>query len=432
MRAHLKKSKRRMFSIQAWKVRLVFWIGALLVGLVAALFAIASDHANHLFLEFVKISPYLPLIICPAGLMIIVWITRNFLPGTEGSGIPQVIASLESSGHNFRKSLLSIKIAIGKIFLTLLGMLSGASIGREGPTVHIGAAIMYSLGHFAKFPAHYMEKGLMLAGGAAGVAAAFNTPLAGIVFALEEMSRSFEERTSGIILTAVIFSGVTAMAVLGNYDYFGSSSSSLEIGKDWIAVPICGIAGGLLGGFFSLCLIWSSKNLIQWAKAFPIRTAAICGFSIALIGILSGDQTYGTGYEQAKGLISGEEEINTAFPLLKLLATLFSYLSGIPGGIFAPSLATGAGLGANLSLIFSDIPVSTLVVLGMAAYFAGVVQAPITAFVIVMEMTNNQNMLLALMTTTFIAYGVSKVICPEPLYRTLANNFIINHKDRNQ
>jgi H+/Cl- antiporter ClcA len=76
--------------------------------------------------------------------------------------------------------------------------------------------------------------------------------------------------------------------------------------------------------------------------------------------------------------------------------------------------------------------VSTLVVLGMAAYFAGVVQAPITAFVIVMEMTNNQNMLLALMTTTFIAYGVSKVICPEPLYRTLANNFIINHKDRNQ
>jgi H+/Cl- antiporter ClcA len=109
---------------------------------------------------------------------------------------------------------------------------------------------------------------------------------------------------------------------------------------------------------------------------------------------------------------------------MKMGATFASYLSGIPGGIFAPSLATGAGVGANLGHWLPVAPLSVMVLLGMVAYFSGVVQSPITAFVIVMEMTDNQNMLLALMATSFIAYGSSHLVCPKPLYHTLAQAFL--------
>ena len=129
-----------------------------------------------------------------------------------------------------------MRIAFGKMLLTLLGLMSGASIGREGPSVHIGASVMYSLGRFARFPPHYMERGLILAGGAAGIAAAFNTPLAGIVFVIEEMSQSFEQKISGIVTGGVVLAGVTALAVLGQYHYFGTSDAQILEISAWLAV----------------------------------------------------------------------------------------------------------------------------------------------------------------------------------------------------
>jgi H+/Cl- antiporter ClcA len=143
------------------------------------------------------------------------WPTRAFFRGVEGSGIPQTIAALALPTEKARDSLLSIKIAVGEVSLTLLGLAADGSVGREGPTVQVGASIMHSLRRFARFSATHIDRGLILAGGAAGVAAAFNTPLAGIVFAIEELSRSFEERTSGTLLTAVILAGVTSLASLG-------------------------------------------------------------------------------------------------------------------------------------------------------------------------------------------------------------------------
>jgi H+/Cl- antiporter ClcA len=112
-----------------------------------------------------------------------------------------------------------------------------------------------------------------------------------------------------------------------------------------------------------------------------------------------------------------------SYGVLKFLATLVSYLSGIPGGIFAPSLAVGAGMGANLSHLISFVPASTVIVLCMVAYFSGVTQAPLTSFIIVMEMTNNHDLVLPLMATALIAHGVSRIICHEPLYKALAENF---------
>lgn len=420
----IRHSGKELLSPDAWKTRLVFWSGAVVVGLLATAFALATEQANEFFLKGVQHWPYLPFLITPLGLVLVAWLTRRFVPEARGSGIPQAIAALKMTDHSARMRLLSLRIALGKVLLCLLGMLSGASIGREGPTVHIGAAIMFSLGRFAKFPNHYMDHGLILAGSAAGIAAAFNTPLAGILFAIEEMGRSFEQRTSGTLLTAVFLAGITAVAIQGNYSYFGTNTANLPPTQTLVPIFVCGIAGGLAGGLFSTMLIWSTRKLAPHMRRWPLRVALICGLLLALIGTLSGGLSFGTGYHEARLIVTGAEDLPGSYPLFKMAATWVSYLSGIPGGIFAPSLAAGAGFGASLAEWLPGYPLGVVVILGMVGYFTGVVQTPITAFVIVMEMTHNSGLVLPLMATAFIAHVSSRLVCPDPLYRTLAQSFM--------
>lgn len=415
--------------IQDWKRRLVFWFGAISVGLVAVMFAGASEWANIEFHKLLVVSPYLPLLLTPIGFALIVFITRKYFSGSQGSGIPQTIASLApNEGGKIREEVISLRVTTGKIFLTISGLFVGASVGREGPTVQIGASIMHKMGKLARFPKHDLEKGLILAGGAAGVAAAFNTPLAGIVFAIEEMSRSFEEHNSSTILMTVIIAGVTSLALIGNYSYFGHTGETLKFDSAWVAVIVCGVSGGLLGGIFSRALIEVNRGLAgrvgTWMRTKPIALAAVCGFVLALVGLLSGSSTYGSGYSEAKSLLDGTAIIPESYGLLKMMATFVSYLSGIPGGIMAPTLSAGAGLGVNVAHFFTSVPVGGAIILGMVAYFAGVTQAPITAFVIVMEMTDNHEMILPLMAAAFIARVCSRMICPEPLFHAMAKNFI--------
>jgi chloride channel protein, CIC family len=375
----------------------------------------------------VAISQFLPLLVAPAGLALTVLMTRKVFPGSQGSGIPQTIAALEPGQNEARSKLLSLRTAVGKMFLTMLGLLSGAAIGREGPTVQIGASIMHSMNYFAKFSKHDMERGLILAGGAAGVAAAFNTPLAGIVFAIEEMGRSFDQHNSSTILMTVIISGITSLALLGNYSYFGHTSESLAFGREWEVVVVCGIAGGLIGGIFSRSLIEASHGLPgrigEVMKERPVVFAAGCGLVLALLGLASGNTTYGSGYAEAKQILNGTDTLPESYGLLKMASTLISYVSGIPGGIMAPSLSTGAGFGANIAHYMPSVPAGAAITLGMVAYFSGATQVPITAFVIVMEMTDNHEMILPLMAASFIASACSRLISPTPLFHTLSENF---------
>jgi H+/Cl- antiporter ClcA len=274
-----------------------------------------------------------------------------------------------------------------------------------------------------------MERGLIVAGGGAGVAAAFNTPLAGIVFAIEEMARSFEERSSGTLLTAVIVAGLAAIYVQGDYTYFGSTHAALSGASGWLGVLMCGLAGGVLGGGFSrLLLAFSTHGLPGRVgvlmRAHPVGFAAACGLALALIGLASGSAVYGSGYAEAKHLIEGSGEVSAGYGLWKMLATFVSFISGIPGGLFAPSLSAGAGIGQVVANLVAQADPGALIVIGMAAYFAGVVQAPITAFVIVMEMTDNHDMVVPLMLATLLATAVSRMICPRPLYKALASNYL--------
>ncbi len=423
----------RWHSRRVWVPRVVFWVGALAISAVATGFALTANLADALFHRATDASPWLALLITPAGLAASVLITRRFFPGAQGSGIPQVIAATDMADPARIRAVLSLRVAMGKIVLTLLGLGCGASIGREGPTVQVSAAIMRALGQRFGAGAVAEEaarlRPLVLAGGAAGVAAAFNTPLAGVVFAIEELSHSFEQRTSGTVMTAVIISGIATLALTGGGSYFGHTAAILPIGVGWEAVLACGVLGGAFGGGFSRALLWAASGLPgmlgRMIARRPVAFAALCGLAIAGLGLASSGATYGTGYAQASAMVSGQSHLPAPFFVMKLAATIISYASGIPGGIFAPSLAVGAGLGRSIAHLLPAAAPGAVVLLGMVAYFSGVVQAPITAAVIVMEMADNQQMTVALMAASFLAYGVSRLVCRQPLYGALATRFMV-------
>ena len=215
--------------------RALFVAGGLCVGGAAILMAVLADRAQAIFHKIIEATPYASFILTPCVFGLAAFLARNVFPNSQGSGIPQVIAATELREPKDRRALVSLKVAAGKVIVMMMGLAGGASVGREGPTVQVGAAIMAAFGRWA--PSGY-QAGLMLAGGAAGIAAAFNTPLAGIVFGIEELSQSFETRTSGLILACVIAAGITSFAIMGDYAYFGSTAAILPIGPAWSMVRL--------------------------------------------------------------------------------------------------------------------------------------------------------------------------------------------------
>ena len=424
---HLRRHRAIWLSGKVWRGRLVFTIGAVAIGIAAVMFAHAADLATDLFSWLRVRWPYLPLALTPLGFGFCAWSARRWFEGAQGSGIPQAIAARRTRDPAHRQHLLGARVTLGKVGLTVLGLGVGASIGREGPTVQVGASIMLAVAGIAGVG---QVRGLVLAGAAAGVAAAFNTPLAGVVFAIEEMAKEFEHRISGPVVGAVVLAGITGLALVGDYRYFGRTAAQLGTAQDWLAVPLCGIIGGLLGGVFSLGVVTMATRrhgLVGVIKSWPVCFAVACGLGVAVLGLLTDGYATGTAYEQARDLL----EHGVAMPWwqapLKLVATLLSSVSGIPGGLFAPSLSVGAGLGPALATIVPQLDLRALSLLAMVAYFAGVVQAPLTAFVIVLEMSEGSRMVVPLMATSLLATGASRLICPHPLYHVLSRNFDLHH-----
>ena len=385
--------------------------------------SLLSEWASETYRLLSMKTPWFNFVVAPIGLSFTAWLTFRFFQGSERSGIPQVKTALEIKGNlEDRQRLISLKIAIGKMFLPIMGLLSGASVGFGGPAVHVGASLMSSIGKAVRFPPHYMERGLVLAGSAAGFAAMFSAPLAGIIFAIEEMGRALEERVSSLVLTAIVFSGVTAHALLNHYIFFHDQVFSLALDKSWWAVPLCGIVGGFWGAVFSKIVTRGGRYLKKTGFSI-VLIAFCCGCAIAILGYLSDGQSFGTGYSQAKAILTNSESMNPLFPIYKMLASCATFFSGIPSGIFVPSLATGAGFGVNLAHWFPIAPAPTMILLTMTAYFSGMLQSPLTSFVVVMEMTGSHEILIPLMATSFFATGTAKLINPLPLYRALCNAY---------
>lgn len=414
-----------------WRIRLTLWLGAIVAGLVVVGFAKLAEHTLGVFFLVVAQYPWAPLVLAPGLGMVSVWLTRRYFPGAQGSGIPQVIAArrlaLKQPDHPAIRGLLSLPIALGKVGVGALALLGGFSSGREGPSVQIAASLLHATHGWLPYTRAIRPADLILAGGAAGIAAAFNTPLAGIVFAIEELGRRLEARTSGVLLSTILFSGMVAIGLLGNYNYFGEIRVGSQDRALVLPVLTLGLLCGGLGGLFSYLMLLPQRHpeaaLWRWRARHPVMFAGLCGLAVAAIGLAGGGLSFGSGYGITEQAVLGQVSLPWHAPITRYLATLVSYYSGIPGGIFAPSLAVGGALGSLFGDLFPHASSGALMALAMAGFLAAVTQSPLTAAIIVMEMIDGHELLIALIAVAFLAKLVSARLSPE-LYQTLAQGFM--------
>jgi H+/Cl- antiporter ClcA len=414
---------------QRWQVRGVLWAAAGAAGLAVVGFATLAERALALFDLLYKHWWWSPFLLAPALGMLVVWATKRHVPGAAGSGIPQVVAATKLAALNRPiDALLSLRVAVGKVVLGSLALVGGFSAGREGPSVQVAASVLNLANRFLPHGRALRAADLILAGGAAGIAAAFNTPLAGIVFAVEELGRRLESRTSGVLVSTIIISGLVAIALKGNYAYFGQLTVR-DLGTA-VLLPtlIAGLVCGGLGGVFSWLLLWPQRHPMfgvwAWRSAHPVWFAGICGLVVAGLGWVSGGTSFGSGYAAASQAINGQITLEWHTPITRFIATLATYFSGMPGGIFAPSLAVGTAIGSDFSQWFSlGLDAHAWIALCMAAFLAAVTQSPITAAIIVMEMVNGHQMVISLMAVAFLSKTVSARFGPE-LYQQLAEGWM--------
>jgi len=410
---------------RAWTGRALVLAFAAAAGLTVVAFTWMTERAFELFEQMQQGYWWSPLLWTPLCTAAIVWVMRRYAMGSAGSGIPQVMAALDASVSPANRSLfVSLKLTLAKMALATWGLLAGLSLGREGPSVQIAAGVMHHARRWLPDKSQVSEHGLMMAGGAAGIAAAFNTPLGGVMFAIEELSRKPEQRSSGLLLAAIVLSGLMAVSIYGNSTYFGV----IRVENLGLALLLPGLLvallSGLAGGLFARVLLVSIRGqsgdrFSRWRLRSPVAFAAACGLAVAVIGLVSHGHTFGTGYAHSRAMLEGNNDTEPLYVLLKFIATWITAWAGVPGGNFAPALSIGGALGNDIAQLLSYPNAPTLIALGMAGFLAAVTQAPLTSFIIVMEMVDGHGLVLSLMATAMVASGVSRLLSV-PLYSALA------------
>jgi H+/Cl- antiporter ClcA len=417
--------RRELADWRLWAGRAVVVALAVLAGLTVVGFTWLAEQASQRFAALRAFAPWAPLLWTPLCTAAVVWCTRRFVPGAAGSGIPQVIATLDRRvGEGERGLFVSLRLSLAKLLLTVGGLLGGLSLGREGPSVQIAAGVMLQARRFMPAGSAVGVHGLLVAGGAAGIAAAFNTPLGGVMFAIEELARAPEQRSSGLIIAAIVLAGLVAVSVHGNGVYFGVIHTH-DIGLHllWPGLLVT-VLSGIAGGVFSRLLLASlSGQGGDWFSRLrarrPVLFAGGCGMAVAVLGMVTGGAVFGSGYATTRAMVEGTGAMPAAYALFKFLATWITTWSGVPAGIFAPSLAIGAAVGNDVALALYHTQAPALIALGMVGFLAAATQAPLTSFIIVMEMVDGHAMVLSLMACALVARVISRIISP-PLYPTLA------------
>ena len=391
--------------------------------IVITFFLQVSDYAQHSFKNLIADKPYLSLIITPIIFIGIVYIAKYYCHYVQGSGIPQLIAATNSYNKSIREKLLSFRIALGKIGFIFLGMLGGAPIGIEGPSIHIGGSIFYGFNRFIKLNRKLLIHALIAIGGSAGLIVAFNAPIAGVLFAYEEIGRKLKKQA--LVLIAIVSAMVYWFAIIyrGNDAYLTDlSSHSFDLTLVWQLAPLAIIAG-IFGGLFSKATLYLVNKFIAHTRVRVITIALLLGVIVAIFNYLSQGQIAGSGREEVL-LILENQSLSWDFVVMKYFATLTSLTSTIPGGLFMPSISIGAGLGSEAANFYTQIDTQVIVMMAMIAYLSAVIRAPLTATFVILEMTLSLHLLIPGLIVAFIANFISKQIFEQPIYEALADNYL--------
>ncbi len=426
-----------------WLRELPFWLAATVAGFTAVGFAVVCKRVEEIAAHVLERHPYGFLALAPIALLG-AWAVVYFLaPEARGSGIPQVMAAVEIQSRDetppLANELLSVRTIVVKMISAVLCLLGGGAIGREGPTIQIAAGIFKFFGtRFRSWNRSVRPEVWMVTGSAAGIAAAFNTPLGGLVFAIEELSSTHFASFRASLITAVIISGIAAQWVSGTYLYLGYPSIPMVGAKTILWALFLGGVAGTGGAWFGRILYAVNRVRKRVKSVWGLAgIAAGSGLLIAGIALAFDPRSLGAGREiviqllfkraplpLAEGARPGWPNADFGLAISRFISPILAYISGAAGGIFAPSLAAGGALGSLLADLLRPNLANLFVILGMIGFLTGVTHAPFTAFVLVLEMTDRHTAILPMMTTALVASAVTKAWQPHSFYERVKRDYL--------
>ena len=427
----------RLMPSENQRVFAVALVAGALCGLAAVSFHLAIiaaegnliDRAFHApgrtWIWWTILTPTIGALLCGAILQYIV-------PGARGSGVPQVKVA-----YAVRGGRVPFVEAAGKFVVGVLQIGSGSSLGREGPTVQICAGVASTLGRAAALSRENLRR-LLPVGAAAGIAAAFNAPIAAVTFTIEEVVGDLDQAVLAWIVVAAAVAAAVERSILGEHPVFTIAQNyGLDHASSLISYAALGVAASAASLIFTDSLLGLRKRfkrmawIPQWIQ--PGIGGLVTGILAAIaLGYLRSDGITGGGYSTLSEALSGSIAIRVLLVLciFKLVATVFSYASGGAGGIFAPALFIGGMLGGVFGyvdkLVFhhGGTDVGAFALVGMGAVFAGIIRAPITSVLIIFEMTGSYGLILPLMISNMTAFALARHFRPTPIYEALL------HQDR--
>ena len=394
-------------------------IGAL-TGLTVVAFILLTERMG-MRLYPVGGAPWRRLLFPVGGSLGVGYLLYRYFPNARGSGVPQTKAALYA-----REGRITLRTVLGKFFCTSATLASGIPLGREGPSVQVGAGIGSVLGRLLGMRTEQVKK-LVPVGAAAAIAAAFNTPLAAVLFALEEIVGDLNAPVIGAVVLASATAWMVLRLCLGDHPLFKVPQYQLVHPAEFAVYAVLGVAGGVVSAAFTKLLL----DMRKWFLRLPKKTAwfqpVAGGLLVGLIGWFV-PQVLGVGYGFVGDALNGKMAFNLMVLLvvLKLLAVTTSYASGNAGGIFGPALFIGAMLGGTVGTAahhffpaYTALP-GAYALVGMGAVFAGIVRAPMTSVLMIFEMTQDYAVIVPLMIANMVSLFIASQLQHEPIYEALA------------
>ncbi|MFZ0478168.1 MAG: chloride channel protein [Terriglobales bacterium] len=394
-------------------------IGAL-TGLAVVAFIMLTERLG-MRLYPVGGAPWRRVLFPVAGSLSIGYLLYRYFPNARGSGVPQTKAALFA-----REGRITLRTVLGKFFCTSATLASGIPLGREGPSVQVGGGIASVLGRLLGLRSEQV-KNLIPVGAAAAIAAAFNTPLAAVLFALEEIMGDLHAPVMGAVVLASATSWMVLRVLLGNSPLFKVPQYQLVHPAEFAVYAVLGVAGGVVSAVFTKLLLGMRARFMRFPQKTVWFQPLAGGLLVGLIGWFV-PQVLGVGYGYVGDALNG----NMAFKMmlllvvLKLITVTTSYASGNAGGIFGPALFIGAMLGGSVGTVahhffpaYTATP-GAYALVGMGAAFAGIVRAPMTSVLMIFEMTQDYAVIVPLMIANLVSLFIASRLQHEPIYEALA------------
>ncbi len=410
----------------------------ILTGFCAALVAVFIKYVTHILTQFFGTDQSFTLnalLWGGASILISGFLTTRFFPNTSGSGIPNTRVALAVFNGK-----IPFKDTFAKLVCSLLSLSTGFSVGREGPTVAIASGIGSSFGEFFHLSKKKV-KNLVAMGAAGGLAAAFNTPIAAVTFTLEEIIGDLNAKILGSIIVSSVVASVTALLLQGDQPTFAELHYKLNDLRELFVYLIVGLSAAFLGPLWVRSVIKMREVNKKLFKGHKLTVIMITFGLIALVSLYNTD-VLGSGHETIEKTLHAhftDWRFLLTLLVLKFCLTTLCYSSGVSGGLFMPTLMTGALLGGFIGAVFQQLfpdlilSVGSYALVGMGAYFAAVIRTPITSIIMVFEMTRDYKIMLPLMIANITAFAIAKRLHKGSVYENISQQdgiFLPSHEDQ--